>query len=419
MKPKPYTVVDLFSGAGGMTLGFVRAGFEPILAVEREPDFARTYAANFGDHVLAEDIAEIVDKGGITTQADVVIGGPPCQGFSNLTGNRAGDPRRAMWRFFVDVVGSTNCKVFVVENVPNLLTSPEGRGIIECTRRMGFCVEPAGVGVLRASDYGVPQNRRRAIIIGSRLGPISLPPPSGRRSTVRDAFRGVPLKPTHADLAVQPASGPDLHIRRNPTPVSLRRYALIPPGGNRFDLQRSAPELTPPCWIRKTRGGTDLFGRLVWDEPARCTVRTEFYKPEKGRYLHPAENRPITHWEAARLQTFPDDFRWFGTRIRIAVQIGNAVPPVFAQAIAEHVRAHLDEYRNRRPRKFEYRTARRFEFGGLVPANGDDAGRCSFGAVSPGRRRESDPSTLELGRAWRPAAPFSARVETEGRRPQA
>ena len=99
--------------------------------------------------------------------------------------------------------------------------------------------------------------------------------------------------------------------------------------------------MTPDCWIRKTKGGTDLFGRLEWDGPARCTIRTEFYKPEKGRFLHPSEDRPITHWEAARIQTFPDTFLWHGTKIRIAIQIGNAVPPVFAKAIADHVMRHL------------------------------------------------------------------------------
>jgi DNA (cytosine-5)-methyltransferase 1 len=338
---RPYKLIDLFAGAGGMTLGFTRAGFVPVLAVEREADFAATYRANFGAHVLARDIADIVDSGGIHAPADAVIGGPPCQGFSNLTGNRADDPRRAMWRFFMDVVESAGAKVFVVENVPNLLTSPEGQAIIRRGRELGFHIDDDSVGVLKTSDFGVPQNRRRAIILGSRLGPLPLPEPTGVRRTVRDAFEGIPPEPLHRELPRRPASGPDLHIGRNPTEVSRKRYRLIPPGGNRFDLQRLAPELTPRCWLRKTRGGTDLFGRLEWDAPARCTVRCEFYKPEKGRYLHPSQDRPITHWEAARLQTFPDDFRWHGSKIRIAVQIGNAVPPVFAEALAGHVRRHL------------------------------------------------------------------------------
>jgi len=331
-------LIDLFAGAGGMTLGFVRAGFKPVLAVEKEADFAATYAANFGPHVVADDIAKIVDSGGIHTPADVVIGGPPCQGFSNLTGNRAQDPRRAMWRFFMDVVESSGARAFVVENVPNLLKSPEGQAILARAEELGF---HTASGVLMASRYGVPQNRKRTIIIGSRLGPVTLPEPIAEKTTVREALRGIPLKPTHMALEVQPARGPDLHIGRNPTPTSLARYKLIPEGGNRFDLQRKAPHLTPGCWIRKTEGGTDLFGRLEWDIPARCTIRCEFYKPEKGRYLHPSEHRPITHWEAARLQTFPDDFLWHGTKIRIAVQIGNAVPPVFGEAIGRHLMRHL------------------------------------------------------------------------------
>ncbi len=105
---------------------------------------------------------------------------------------------------------------------------------------------------------------------------------------------------------------------------------------NRFDLQRLAPDITPECWIKKTSGGTDLFGRLWWNRPA-FTIRTEFFKPEKGRYLHPSQHRPITHREAARFQTFPDTFRFCGNKIDIARQIGNAVPPLLAAKIAECV----------------------------------------------------------------------------------
>jgi DNA (cytosine-5)-methyltransferase 1 len=105
---------------------------------------------------------------------------------------------------------------------------------------------------------------------------------------------------------------------------------------NRFDLQKRALELTPACWIRKKTGGTDLFGRLWWDRPA-FTIRTEFFKPEKGRYLHPEQHRPITHREAARFQSFPDEFVFTGSKIEIARQIGNAVPPVLAGAVADCV----------------------------------------------------------------------------------
>jgi len=335
-------MVDLFCGAGGMTLGFREAGFVPVLAVEKETDFAATYRENFGPHVIEADIAAIVDNGGINVPVDIVIGGPPCQGFSNLTGNRESDPRRAMWRFFMYVVESTRCKVFIIENVQNLIRSPEGYGIIETGRRLGYDVSWA---VVNMSLFGVPQNRKRAIIIGSRIGKIDLPTPTGEKMTVRQAFKGIPLKPTYKDLLFHPATGRQLHIARNPTALSLRRYVLIPPGGNRFDLQRFAPQLTPRCWIKKTKGGTDLFGRLDWDIPARCTIRTEFYKPEKGRYLHPSEDRPITHWEAIRLQTFPDRFLWHGTKIRIAIQIGNAVPPKFANVLGSYLMDKMEKAR--------------------------------------------------------------------------
>jgi DNA (cytosine-5)-methyltransferase 1 len=338
---RPYKLIDLFSGAGGMTYGFVQAGFAPMLAVEKERDFAASYRCNFGSHVMACDVADIVDAGGIKSPADIVIGGPPCQGFSNLTGNKESDPRRAMWRFFMYVVESTNCKVFVVENVRNLVKAPEGYGIIEKGRQLGY---EMSWGIVDMSRFGVPQLRKRAIIIGSRIGKIELPTPTNETMTVREALKGIPRKPTKTQLEVNPATGPDLHIARNPTPTSLRRYKLIPPGGNRFDLQRLAPEITPGCWIRKTDGGTDLFGRLEWDKPARCTIRCEFYKPEKGRYLHPSEHRPITHWEAARLQNFPDDFKWCGTKIRIAIQIGNAVPPKFSCVLGKHIMERMQSF---------------------------------------------------------------------------
>ncbi len=156
---------------------------------------------------------------------------------------------------------------------------------------------------------------------------------------MRDAIGDLPLPEGTEIRDIPPPL--NLHFGRSPTPMSLARYQAIPEEGmNRFDLQRIAPQLTPGCWIRKTKGGTDLFGRLWWDRPA-FTIRTEFFKPEKGWYLHPAQHRPITHREAARLQTFPDSFGFTGSKIEIAKQIGNAVPPLLAARIADCVRALL------------------------------------------------------------------------------
>ena len=145
--------------------------------------------------------------------------------------------------------------------------------------------------------------------------------------TLKEAIGDLPLIPDEKNW----------HIGRNPSPKSIQRYKHIPEGGNRWDLPR---RLMPECWIRKVSGGTDLFGRLWWGQPA-FTIRTEFFKPEKGRYLHPQADRPITHREAARLQTFDDHFEFVGSKIEVAKQIGNAVPCLLGQAIARKVKELL------------------------------------------------------------------------------
>jgi DNA (cytosine-5)-methyltransferase 1 len=129
----------------------------------------------------------------------------------------------------------------------------------------------------------------------------------------------------------------ELHITRRPTELSLARFRAIPPGGSRKNLP---DELMTECWRKHKSGAGDVMGRLSWDKPS-VTIRTEFFKPEKGRYLHPHEDRPITHAEAALIQGFPEDFLWCGTKTSIARQIGNAVPPPLARAIAEHLATRL------------------------------------------------------------------------------
>jgi DNA (cytosine-5)-methyltransferase 1 len=335
--------------------------FEPVWANDFNSYCVQTYNENFGPHCKEGDIVDILNDGKTKIpQADVVIGGPPCQGFSLLNKNREGDPRKQLWRPFLEIVKRSDAQVFVMENVPQLLGSFEHGEIVGKAEEMGFKVWGA---ILCAADYGVPQTRRRAFILGCRFfDPATLFPPrkthfdpskgpaqatftlgngngylvnAKRWQTVRDAIGNLP---TPLGTEVRDDAPPlDLHFGRTPTAKSIARYKAIPKEGmNRFDLQRIAPELTPDCWIRKQKGGTDLFGRLWWDRPA-FTIRTEFYKPEKGRYLHPEQHRPITHREAARLQSFPDDFRFFGTKIEIAKQIGNAVPPALAARVADVV----------------------------------------------------------------------------------
>lgn len=366
--PRPLKVIDLFAGCGGMTSGFVREGFTPVLAVEWDLAAAATYAANHGaDHTVWGDIVDLADAD--IPRADVVIGGPPCQGFSNLGSRDVHDPRNKLWQQYLRVVVRARPKIFVIENVDRFRSSTE---FALLTREAaGGMIDDYTLtdGLLLAADYGVSQRRNRTFVIGSRIGPLDLPTRTHARDpgpgelpwrTVRDAIgdeHRFPRRPAGTDLPASRTAffgrtvpglfkGRDLHFGRKPRELSLLRYDCVPPGGGRFDLP---DELLPRCWRDKPTGTTDVMGRMRWDAPS-LTVRTEFFKPEKGQYLHPQwdrdrpaqrVNRVITHAEAAALQDFDEDYLWCGSKTEIAKQIGNAVPVGLAAAVARRVRTAL------------------------------------------------------------------------------
>src|SRR5690606_9514229 len=344
------SMIDLFAGCGGMTAGFVPFGFEPALAVEFDLAAAATYAANFGeDHTFYGDIASLNEAD--IPQADVIIGGPPCQGFSNLGSKDINDPRNKLWQEYVRVVRTARPTVFVIETAAGFSPSSEFE-LLRAEVADGSLSDYAlSTGHLNAADFGVAQRRIRTIVIGSRVGKIDLPSPTHAREPrdtnllpwvgTRDRIEGLPEIPATTTLPASTVEffghtvpgrfkGLDIHVGRNPTQLSLQRYDYVPPGGGRFDVPS---HLLPRCWREKPTGTTDVMGRMRWDMPSH-TIRTEFFKPEKGQYLHPQwdeagehrVNRPITHLEAALLQDFPSDFEWCGTKIAIAKQIGNAVP---------------------------------------------------------------------------------------------
>lgn len=341
-KPSPnkLKVIDLFAGCGGFSYGLKKAGFENLLSVEWDKSCCETFEVNINPRILNCAIQEIETF----PEADLLVGGPPCQGFSNLGERVPNDPRRQLWRYFLKAVKESNPLIFIMENVPPILKSAEYQEIMREACKLGYEIEGR---VLNAAFYGVPQQRKRAIIIGSRIGKPVFPAPTHRIpnedklydpnlpiwKTVRDAIGDIPTEPNDKNW----------HIGRNPTELSQKRYRCIPKGGNRWDLPLS---LMPECWKRKIDGGTDLFGRLWWDKPS-VTIRTEFYKPEKGRYLHPTEHRPITHREAARLQGFDDDFMFVGKRIEVGIQIGNAVPPPLAYQIGLTVKKEIERWRQK------------------------------------------------------------------------
>lgn len=349
-----------------MTAGFVRHGFKPVLSVEWNLHAAATYAANFGEeHTFCGDIDEALE--GEIPLADIVIGGPPCQGFSNLGSRDVNDPRNKLWKRFLQVVERANPQVFVIENVERFRSSAEFQLLLDEVDNGMISNYELTHGVLLAADYGVAQRRPRTIVIGSRIGPIDLPQrthaklPTGNLKpwvTVRERIGNLPERPSTTSLPKARATffgqdvpgrfkWLDLHFGRNPRELSLLRYDCVPPGGGRFDLP---DELLPNCWRNKPSGTTDVMGRMRWDAPS-LTIRTEFFKPEKGQYLHPQwdrddprrrVNRVITHLEAALLQDFPESFSWCGSKIEIAKQIGNAVPVGLASAVGQQIRAAIN-----------------------------------------------------------------------------
>lgn len=345
------TSVDLFAGAGGLSLGFHLAdkGFTPVFAVEHDRAAAATFERNFGCEVFAGDI----EDGPAYPEADIIVGGPPCQGFSPLGRDRDDASRsriNGLWKHYLDAVRTIRPRAFVLENVPEFQRSVQFADLLELLASDSeLSAYTVAYGVLNAADYGVAQSRRRGILVAirDRRGGLPWPPPpthgpdspEGRPyATVRDAIGDLPRRTRGTEPSTL-GDGQHLHFGRRPVPMSLERYRAIPPGGNRFDLMRNRPDITPPCWANKPSGTTDVMGRLRWDRPS-ATIRTEFFKPEKGRYLHPSAHRVISHREAARLQSFPDRYVFEGTKVEIARQIGNAVPPLLGRALGAYVHRH-------------------------------------------------------------------------------
>ena len=347
----PVTVLDLFAGAGGLTEGFDKAGgFRSVAAVELDRDAAASYKATFPEvDVHTGTVHSWLERGPLP-QVDVVVGGPPCQGFSALNRRDEDDDRNLLWRDYARVIVAAQPAFFVLENVATFLGSPQLAELRDSTREGGMLEDyDFDARILNAADFGAPQNRKRTILIGHHRDLLApgMPDPThiGRHRTVRSALRGVPLIVESDELPGTVTATGDgterpglfrtaqLHLGRRYEDKSKARIKAIPPGGNRYDLP---DHLKAPCWRKHTTGAGDVMGRLWWDRPS-VTIRTEFWKPEKGRYLHPEEHRAITHYEAALLQGFSPLRKWVGTKTSIGRQIGNAVPIPLARAIARHL----------------------------------------------------------------------------------
>ena len=351
-KPK---VIDLFAGVGGLSLGFENCGFDVVLANEYDESIAAAYKANHkGTRMIVGDITSLdLEKtfGPYQGQIDVVIGGPPCQGFSQKGQRKTiHDERNFLFKYYVRVVELVKPRYFVMENVPNLLTAEKGyfrKEIEELFNSMGYQLKMA---ILNASDYGVPQNRRRAVIIGKRGGAApGLPKPRNITVTIWDAisdlaylssgegeeeqeYRGKPRSEYQKKL--RGGSGTlRNHVATRHSRLALERLAMIPPNAGKEVLPEE--HLT-----RSIYSGT--WTRMRKDEIS-VTITTRFDTPSSGKFTHPFLDRAITVREAARIQSFPDSFRFVGSKGSQMKQVGNAVPPLLAGAIAEVVMNDLKE----------------------------------------------------------------------------
>lgn len=344
MKPK---VIDLFAGVGGLSLGFEKQGFDVVLANEYDKSIAEAYRVNHKhtkmicDDITALNLQENFGKYG--GAVDVVIGGPPCQGFSQKGQRKTiHDERNFLFKYYVKVVDLVKPRYFVMENVPNLLTSEGGffkNEIIELFKSMGYSLK---MGILNASDYGVPQNRRRAVIIGKlNADAPDLPQPQSNTVTIWDAISDLAYldagegqeeqlykyAPQSDYQRLLRGSSEMLynHVVTKHSSLALERLALIPPNAGKEVLPKEhlTKSIYSGTWTR------------MRENEISVTITTRFDTPSSGKFTHPYLNRAITVREAARIQSFPDTFRFVGNKGSQMKQVGNAVPPLLAAAIAD------------------------------------------------------------------------------------
>lgn len=327
---KKYTYMDLFAGAGGMSLGFDNAGFKNLLAVEFNKDFAETYKKNFPRHnLIVDDIKNVTEQQIYdiikNEKVDVIIGGPPCQGFSiagNIGRNFIDDDRNRLFKEFVRFVKIIKPRVFVLENVAAMERHDKGKTIKEIVssfKEIGYDIK---YKVLNAVNFGVPQERRRIFIVGT-LGEnnFEYPQEINKFVTVKDAIDDLP-KLENGETSEIPN-----HTAMKHSAQMLEKMSYVSDGGNRNDIPEN---------LRPKSGDSRKYIRYDSKKPSFCVTG------DMRKIFHYSQNRALTCRELARLQTFPDSFVFLGNTGKVQQQIGNAVPVLLASKIALQVKEVLD-----------------------------------------------------------------------------
>ena len=350
--PTEFRILDLFCGAGGLSWGMEKnPHFSTAVALDFDEKAIGTFKKNMpttetivGD-ITSADIKSKVLQLSRERNVNMIVGGPPCQGYS-MKGKKLGlqDPRNFLFREYLELVKELHPDVFVIENVKGLLLSANGwfkDEIVHTIEDLGYTVR---FGILNAADFGVPQSRERAIFICSRHGAIQLPKPTvKRRVTVRDAISDLAYLESNEgefeqDYITQPSSDYQVMIRQgsyklynhkasNHKQVAIDKLKMIPPEQGKESL---------PEELHGKQKFKTTWGRLKWDDVSP-TIDTRFDASSNGTNNHPFLNRAITPREAARIQSFDDRFVFYGSKVYIRKQIGNAVPPLMAKAIADKI----------------------------------------------------------------------------------
>ncbi|MBA7483952.1 Modification methylase HaeIII [subsurface metagenome] len=368
----PKTAIDLFAGGGGLSVGFLKVGFEVVLGLDNWGPAKVTFESNHpGSTFLLKDASgvtgdEMRRAAGIA-EVDVLLGGPPCQGFSTAGKRALDDPRNALVRQFLRLAEELQPKFVVMENVEGFVSFVGGRlvdEVVEVMTRMGY---ESWQRVLQAADYGIPQKRKRFFLVATRL-PVdySFPQPTHRGPnnanlvsthlppwlTFWDAVSDLPVikagesaseyaSPPENDYQVARRNRSDVlyeHTTPHHTEKLIKLMSFVPPGKSAFDVWDEIPEE-----LRPTSGFANSYGRIVANEPAP-TITRNFTTPSSAQCIHPLVDRALSLREGARAQSFDDTFRFLASFTDNRLLIGNAVPPLLAKAVAESVKDALDEY---------------------------------------------------------------------------
>lgn len=355
---KKYNVIDLFAGVGGLSYGFANnASFDIVMANEIEKDIATAYSLNHPHtRMLNDDIKNLTREKILETiggkKIDIVVGGPPCQSYSTL-GKRQMDDRAHLFQEYLRFLEIIKPSLFLFENVSGLLSMQNGT-LIETIKgefqKLGYIVK---CKLLNAVDYGVPQYRERVILVGMKeKNTFEYPLPTHGENllpyrTVEDAFSDLPQLnsgETATCYATSPNNDFQIFLRKNSSELTdnaapnngehlIRIMQALPDGGSKDDL---------PEEIRPKSGYGNTYAKMWWKKPAP-TVTRNFATPSSSRCVHPRDSRAMTTREGARLQSFPDDYKFYGSRSMRNLEIGNAVPPLLSIALAKEVEKALKD----------------------------------------------------------------------------